>query len=303
MVGPTEARRMITPWVDRWKRRAWQPDTVALAALPRTRPAIVITGGSEGIGQALASAFSDRGKPLVLVARNPAKLEQAANHLNQAAAKPACLTLSQDLTAPDATDNLRAFLASHGLHAEILISSAGIGNSGDFAAETPEKLEALCQLNVTALTRLTRALLPDMLTRGSGGIINVASLGGFAPGPYQSAYYASKAYVISLTRALEHETRGAGVRIACLAPGPVNTGFHERAGPGAESAFYRRILPAMSPVDVAQSAHRGYDLGHGLIIPGLFAHGLGMIMRLTPSALQTPIIAILLKPRTGRKSS
>ena len=100
------------------------------------------------------------------------------------------------------------------------------------AKQDPLLLSNLTELNVTALTRLTRTFLPDMLVRGRGGIINVASLGGFTPGPYQAAYYASKAYVIALTRALAHENRGMGVRFAVVAPGPVNTKFHAKMDAG-----------------------------------------------------------------------
>ena len=117
----------------------------------------------------------------------------------------------------------------------------------------------LLDLNVRALTALTRHFLDGMRVRGRGGILNVASLGGYTPGPYQAAYYASKAYVLSLTEAMAAETAGEGVRVCALAPGPVDTGFHARMG--AEGAFYRYLLPPASAEAVARAGYRGFALG------------------------------------------
>lgn len=281
--------------VDLWKRRAWQHDEDAIAALDGCRPAIVITGGSDGIGLALAGAFATPDRATVLIARGLPKLAAAQSAL-ASAGHDDVLTLSLDITGAAAPADIQRFLADNDLYADILINSAGIGTTGDFVDEPEAHHTALTQLNVTALTRLCRAFLPDMLVRGRGGIINVASLGGFAPGPYQAAYYASKAYVVSLTRALGHEIRGQGVRMACLAPGPVNTEFHARAH--GETALYRHVLPAMAPEQIARSTRRGYDFGLGMIVPGLFSNVMALALRVLPAKLTTPIVAILLKPRT-----
>lgn len=282
--------------VDYWKRRAWHRDPEAIASLKGTKPAVVITGGSDGIGLALARAFASTDHAVVLIARDPEKLELARAHVEAECDQDnIILTLSQDITTQQAPHNIRALLEQNDLFADILINSAGIGTTGEFAAEPADKLSAMADINVTALTRLCREFLPDMLTRGRGGLINVSSLGGFAPGPYQAAYYASKSYVISLTRAIAHETRGQGVRIATVAPGPVNTAFHARAE--GETSFYRHILPAMSPEQIAASAHRGYDLGQTVIIPGLFSNITAIAMRMLPAMLVSPVVAILLKPR------
>lgn len=280
--------------VDVWKRRAWRRDDAAIAALTGSRPAVVVTGGSDGIGIALAAAFATPERATVLIARDVDKLNAARTHLSSTGTSDV-LTLAQDITAPAAPSNIQAFLSGHDLYADVLINSAGVGTTGDFVDEPAANHSALTELNVTALTGLCRAFLPDMLIRGRGGILNVASLGGFVPGPYQAAYYASKAYVISLSRAISHETRGQGVRIACLAPGPVNTAFHARAR--GDTALYRHILPAKDPDQVARSARRGYELGLGIIIPGIFNNILGFAVRLLPDVLTMPIVAILLKPR------
>lgn len=282
--------------IDRWRRRYWRKDPAAIEALSGTHPAVVITGGSDGIGQALAMAFATPDTTLVLVARNAAKLDAAQHSISsEVKATGAVLTLAQDITIEAAPTNIREFLNRHDLYADLLINSAGIGTTGPMIVEPVGKTAAIAELNVTALTRMCSAFLPDMVTRGQGGIINVASLGGFAPGPYQAAYYASKAYVISLTRALAYENRGQGVRIATLAPGPVNTDFHERAN--GDTALYRYILPAMSPEAVAASTTRGYAFGQTVIIPGLFSNLTALAMRILPAMLTMPIIAILLKPR------
>lgn len=148
-----------------------------------------------------------------------------------------------------------------------------------------------------SLTRMMRAALPPMRARGTGGILNVASLGGMTPGPYQAAYYASKAFVISLTEAVGHEVRGEGVRIAVVAPGPVETNFH--AAMGAEGAFYRAIVPSASPEAVARSAYRGFMLGRRVIVPGILGTASALALRLLPHALSVPMVGRLLFPGTG----
>jgi short-subunit dehydrogenase len=134
-----------------------------------------------------------------------------------------------------------------------------------------------------------------MRVRGRGGILNVASLGGYTPGPYQAAYYASKAYVISLTEAIAAEVAGEGVRMCALAPGPVNTAWHERAG--AESAFYRTLALASSARAVAQTGYLAFLLGLRVAITGVFSPFLALAMRIMPHRILLPIVGWLLKPR------
>ncbi len=156
----------------------------------------------------------------------------------------------------------------------------------------------MLDLNVDALTRLMRHALPAMLARGEGGIINVASLGGLVPGPNQAAYYASKAYVVSLTRAVATENAGRGVRLMALAPGPVDTGFHRAMG--AELSFYRQLMIALSPEQTARAAYRGYVLGLHLVVPGITAKLLQIALWIIPHALLLPIIGWLLRRREER---
>lgn len=281
--------------VDRWLRRGWHADPAAIAALPGQRPVAVVTGGSEGIGLAIATELASRGNTVLLVARNADRLEAAAANIAAAHPDATVEALALDLTDADAVAKLKSWLAQAEAYVDILVNNAGIGAGGEFTDHPADQVEQLVTLNVTAATNLMRAVLPDMLVRGRGGVLNIASLGGFAPGPYQPAYYASKAYLVSLTRAVAWEIRGRGVRLCVVVPGPVETRFHARMG--ADNALYRWLLPAMTPCRLARSALFAYDLGRSVVVPGLFNRLMAVLMNILPPSLLAPIIAVLLKPR------
>ena len=277
-----------------WRRRWWRADPAALAAFEGLRPVTVVTGGSEGIGFELARRFASAGNDVMLVARRLEPLEQAAAQI-RAETKAAVGVLSLDITDADAVAKIEAALQSQGAYADILVNNAGIGLAGPFHAHSDADVLRLVDLNVRALTQLTRHFLPGMRVRGRGGILNLASIGGFAPGPNQAAYYASKAYVLSLTEAIAAETAGEGVRVCALAPGPVNTRWHEKAG--AQSAFYRSFVPPASARSVAWAGYLGYVLGLRVTIPGLVNPFMALAMRIMPHRIVIPIIGVLLRPR------
>jgi uncharacterized protein len=293
MTATAFAERLVDRWLGRYRSaRAVAPSS--------TSPATLVTGGSEGIGLALALQFAADTKRLpqrriVLVARRSDALAVAAAAVHQHHGVTP-LTLALDVTAPDAIATIDQLLASYGLHVDVLVNNAGIGLSGPFAEASPATIDQLMALNMAALTRLTLHFLPGMLARGTGGILNVASLGGLTPGPFQATYYASKAYVISLTQALRAECQGQGVRIAVVVPGPVETKFHQRMG--AETAYYRRFIHAPSAEFIARVAYRGFRWGRTTIIPGWGWWALAVTMKLAPLTVSVPVVRWLLRPRS-----
>ena len=283
--------------LDLWLHRYWSPDPAALERLSTGRPAVVITGASEGIGLALADRFAAAGWPVLLIARGEAAITTAAAGVAQRYGVDA-VPLTLDITAPDAAEQIAAALTRHGLYCDVLVNNAGIGLSGPYANHEPQAVARLIDTNVRALSLLMRRFLPDMCIRGRGGMLNVASLGGYAPGPNQAAYYASKAYVISLTRAVAWETRGLGLRIAVLSPGPVDTRFHAKMG--TDTALYRYLLRGSSAEQVARAGYQGWRWHCRVILPGLFTPILALVMTLTPGILSIPIIGLLLRrPHSG----
>ena len=260
-------------------------------------PAIVVTGGSEGIGLALARRFRAGGQTVILVARHADRLAAAAADLSGTPG-PRVLWIALDVTEEDAPGLLAAAVAAQGHYIDVLINNAGIGLGGPFAEQDAAVLDRLIALNVAACTALLRHVLPDMLARARGGVMLVASLGGFAPGPYQAAYYASKAYVLALGEAVQAETSGSGVRVCVLTPGPVETEFHRRMGVGVDTALYRRLMPQASVAQVADAAFRGYRLARPVIIPGVLNRLAALAMRIIPHRLVIPTLGWLLWPRT-----
>jgi uncharacterized protein len=285
---------MLSSLVEAWRRRWWRPDPVALAAFADLKPMTVVTGASEGIGYALACRFAAAGSDLILVSRRPQLLKEAADRIGarynvQAVAVPVDVTQREAIAAIETT------LAAHRAYADVLVNSAGMGLAGAFVSHPPEAVLRLLDLNVRALTELMRHFLPGMRVRGRGGVLNLASLGGYAPGPYQAVYYASKAYVISLSEAVAAETAGEGVRISALAPGPVNTNFHRHMG--SERSFYRYVVPPASAESVAAAGYRGFAFGWRVIVPGILNPALALAMRIMPHRIVIPIIGRLLKRR------
>jgi short-subunit dehydrogenase len=286
--------------IDAWISRFANPSPAALDAVKGLDPVVVVTGGSRGIGLALARRFARAGHNVALVARTAAKLEKAAAAI--AAEYPVkAFAIVLDVTDPRAAQLLDEHLAVKHCYCDVLINNAGIGAAGPFEAEDGKRLMQTVELNIAALTRLMHHVLPGMIARGRGGILNVGSLGGLVPGPFQSAYYASKAYVVSLTEAVAWEARGQGVRLTVLAPGPVDTGFH--ADMGAEHAFYRQFILGMSAETVANSAYRGYILGFRLVVPGLMNKVLAVAVRVLPHSFLLPLLSWLLQPIPDREWS
>lgn len=269
--------------------RTMQESSAATALKPFT----IVTGGSEGIGHAIARRFAAQRHSLLLIARNEGNLAKAAAALRKDLGAEVHI-LPLDITSPGAPAEIDAALVRAGGYAHVLVNNAGIGLSGAFAEHTREEVERLLDLNIKALTVLTHHVLPGMRQRHAGGIINLASLGGYAPGPWQAIYYASKAYVLSFSEAVAEEVAIDGVRVCAVAPGPVDTRFHERMR--AETAIYRKLLPPLDPATVARWADRGYRLGARVIVPGLINMIMALALRVVPHRILVPIIGWLLRP-------
>lgn len=250
-------------------------------------PIALVTGGSQGIGAALAAVLAAQDEVLVLVARSAEALEATARSIAARGGRVA-LTVPLDLAEPGSVAELQRRLSGAGLAVRDLVNNAGFGLAGEVADLPAAGQLGMVDLNCRALLELTLAFLPDIVAR-RGGILNVASVAGFSAGPGLAVYYATKAFVISLTRALAHELRHDGVRVSALCPGPTPTGFGVRAG--FDHGRISRLVPQLSADAVARIGVRGWQARRPVVIPGIGNRVGVALMRLLPQAVVVPLIA------------
>jgi short-subunit dehydrogenase len=198
------------------------------------RSTALVTGAGTGIGAAIARRLAAEGMHLVLVARDAERLEVAAQRL-RAEHGIDVLVVRLDLSRQDAPARLAKFVRDAGVEVEILVNNAAVAVVGSVAEADPETVRALIDLNAAAVAQVSAFFLPDMVARGRGAIVNIASTAAYAPAPYNAAYAASKAFVLSFTRALWFETRGTGVRVVAVSPGAVETPMNPGRGVGKRS--------------------------------------------------------------------
>jgi short-subunit dehydrogenase len=227
----------------------------------------LITGASAGLGVEFARQLAKRGHRLVLAARRKERLDELAKELGNARA------VAIDLSKKDAAAKLMADVEANGEQVDLLVNNAGFGLIGRFAELDAKRQRQMIDLNVGTLTDLCRAVAPAMIKRKSGGILNVASTAAFQPGPNMAVYFATKAFVLSLTEALHEELKPHNVHVSALCPGPTRTEFGEVAGFGGNGLFDR---VAMESPEVVAAGLDGLDRNRAVVVPGL-ANKIGAI--------------------------
>lgn len=241
----------------------------------------LITGASSGIGHEFAKILARDGYNLVIVAREQDKLAEVAREL-ETTYGVRVLAITKDLTDPAAPQAIMDEIERKGWTVDILINNAGFGLSGPFADSDVHQMQSMMQVNMVAVTQLARLVLPGMLARKSGKILNVASTAAFQPGPLMAVYYASKGYVLSFSEALSEEVRGTGVTVTCLCPGPTRTGFQDRASLGRSILFRRNLT---SPEQVARIGYQAMLAGTRVVIPTLSSRLGAWLVKFLPRAL------------------
>lgn len=255
---------------------------------------VLITGASKGIGKELANIFAKNGYSLILIARIESELINLQVELKN---KYKCESkiLSIDLSSKDSIDKIIATFTEDLSNIEILVNNAGFGCASKFTAMPEKTIMDMLTVNMNVLTMLTFKILPFMIAKKSGKILNVSSTAAFTPGPYMAVYYATKSYVLSFSQALYEEYKQEGIIVSTLCPGITRTNFQARAGM-QNLALMRGLLPTMSASQVASIAYKGLRKNKRVIVTGFLNKISVLLMWITPNFLNSKIIAILGKP-------
>ncbi len=240
-----------------------------------------ITGASSGIGAELARVYAARGRSLVLTARRSDRLDALKAELERTAPGIRVETVPLDLERPDAPAELISALDERGVAIHTFVNNAGFGLRGGFGTMPYADQVGMVELNVVALTKLCRLVLPRLIEAGRGGIVNVASTAAFQAIPYMAGYAATKAYVLSLSEALHEEAKRHGVTVTALCPGPTATEFTIRADMEKSKLFSH----AMSAADVARIAADGHAAGRAIVIAGAANKAGAVAVKFAPRAL------------------
>ncbi|GAA6211375.1 SDR family NAD(P)-dependent oxidoreductase [Hyphomicrobiales bacterium 4NK60-0047b] len=275
-----------------WRRRRLPSNLPEV----HTKPLVLITGGSGGIGAALAHELAEADYNLLLIGKNEDRLRSVAARLKKIGSGE-ILSLAMDLANFELHDTIDDLLEAKGYHVEILVNNAGLGERNEFLETEWSELEHVLDVNIKVLTALTHRYLPKMTARGSGTLLNMASLGGVTPGPYNSIYFSTKAYVVNFTESLANEVRGKGVYIGAILAGPTKTAFHHKID--GQNSLYNYILWHLKPRFVARSVHRGMLTRIWTIItPGFIYSLAALFLRVIPGSLMAPLMGFLYKKRS-----
>jgi uncharacterized protein len=256
-------------------------------------PAIVVTGAASGIGRELARMAAREGSFLLLVDRTRQSLAELVEELAKSGVPAAALCL--DLLDSHVVERIGNDLSERDLYCDVLVNSAGFGLFGPAAQASASDQLAVLDVNIRALTGLTLRFLPGMVARRRGGILNVGSITGYAPGPNMAVYYASKAYVNSFSASLASEVAGTGVIVTCLAPGVVRTPFFERCSVGQTRLM--KFMPRSSAADTAAAGWRGFKAGRPLVIPRPVDRMAALFSRLLPANIMARLIGTFQRAR------
>ena len=253
--------------------------------------AALITGASSGIGLALARVFAADGVDVILSARSEDRLRELANEVRETYRVKARV-IPADLSRPGQAQKIYDRVVATGWQVDCLVNNAGFGVYGDFAETDWMAEAAMVQVNIVALTQLTKLFLPEMIARGRGKILNVASTAAFQPGPMMAVYFATKAYVLSFSEAIAHELRGTGVHVTALCPGATETGFQRAAGATGSRVFDSRKLP--TGADVAKYGYKVLQRQKRVAVHGAINKMLAFGTRLLPRRAVVAITKMLI---------
>jgi short-subunit dehydrogenase len=250
------------------------------------RPVALVTGASSGIGANLARELAKDGHDLILSARRVEPMRELAEEFNNVGANSTII--AADLSQSGAAAALVRDIETQGRTVDVLVNAAGLGSNGRFDASDPLRVAGMLQVNVVALTELTRLLLPPMVTRGKGKVMLVASTAAFQPGPQMAVYCASKAYVLSFGEAIAYELQDTGVSVTTLCPGATDTEFANVADAGS-SALFKGLLPVMDASEVARIGYQGLKAGRAVVITGFVNKVMAASSRLSPTPVSLRI--------------
>ena len=246
----------------------------------------LITGASSGIGLELAKLFAQSGRNLILTARSEDKLESLRTELVEKHNVHVEVVVA-DLAEVDAAVRLVDEINSRKLVVDIVVNNAGFGELGQFAEISLDRQMNMVRLNVVTVVQLTRLLLPEMIKRKSGGVLNVGSTVAFQPGPNMAVYYATKAFVLSFSEALHEELLESNIKVVCLSPGPTKTGFADDSGMSATKIFSANAMDSQS---VAKAGFDAYESNRAFVIPGFKNKFGAFLTRLVPRSLTRKLV-------------